>query len=127
MTATNAELARGAIGDLARFFELLDEDIVWDNSAYAPLDQSGVFRGKARVIQVITDYMNTWKDFRFEVREVVEAGDDVILVVRETALGRGSGAPMEHDYAQRWTFRDGRVVNAKSYASKADAVREAGA
>jgi ketosteroid isomerase-like protein len=127
MSRENVELARSVVGDLQALFDLFHDDITWDSTHYvlpdgvSPLER-GVFRGKTAVIDLIKGYVGTWTDYRFEVEEMIDAEDSVVLIVSETARGRGSGVPMEHRYCQVWTFRDRRIVKGGTYASKEEAL-----
>lgn len=127
MTGENLNLARGVVGDLPALFDLFDEEIVWDITPFAlpdglPMLERGVYRGKRDVIDLIRGYVGTWSDYRFEVEELTEIGDSVVLLVHEMGRGRGSGAPMEHRHCLVWTFRDGRIVRGEDYSDKAQAL-----
>jgi ketosteroid isomerase-like protein len=129
MSQESVELARRASGDLQSLLDLLSDDVVWDNLQYgaeAPLDHATIARGKARVSRMLRSWVGTWEDFRFEAEEIIDAGDNVVVVVYETGRGRTSGAPMEHRYCQVWSFRDGRISAATVYRYKADALKAAG-
>ena len=126
VTEENVELARGVVGDLNALFELFDDDIVWDNTGYAPPDIRGVHRGREDVIEVLKKWVGTWTEYRFGIEETVEADDRIVLVASETGRGAGSGAPMEHHFAMVWTFEDGRIVRGAAYPSKAEALAAAG-
>ena len=126
MTQDNVELARGVVGDLKAMSELFDEDIVWDTRGHAPLDLEGIYRGKKAVIDVVKAWVGTWTEYRFEVDEVIDAGDSVVLVISEAGRGAGSGAPMEHPYCMVLTFQNQRIVRGATYEEKAEALAAAG-
>ena len=48
--------------------------------------------------------------FRVEPERVVERGDDLIVVVRQTGTGRSSGVEVETRLAHVWTVANGRAV-----------------
>jgi ketosteroid isomerase-like protein len=130
MSESNVELARTAIGSLERLFDLFDEEIVWDNSGYSAgrepaLDHSGIAHGKPGVIRQVTSWVGTWEDFSFEVLDIIDAGENVVLEVRESGRGRTSGAPMTNHYWAIWTFREQRIVRGAVYATLADALQAA--
>jgi uncharacterized protein len=129
MSAENVALARRGSGNLAALFELLDEDIVWDNARYAGNqfpEFMGIEQGKQAVVWQLRRYLGAWDDFRFEVEDLIDAGESVLLVVHETMRGKSSGVPAEHRYCQVWTFRDGRIARGTSYNSKGDALEALG-
>jgi ketosteroid isomerase-like protein len=67
-------------------------------------------RGRAAARQIIESWVGTWLEYTFDVDELVDAGEVVLLAVKETGRGKGSGLPMEHRFCMAWTIRDGRVV-----------------
>jgi ketosteroid isomerase-like protein len=122
----NVELARGMVGDLNAMFELFDEHIVWDSRGHAPLDLAGIYRGKDAVMHHVTTWVGTWKEFRFEAEEIIDAGDSVVLIVDEAGKGVSSGVPMKHHYGLVLTFQNQRIVSAATYETKTDALTAAG-
>jgi ketosteroid isomerase-like protein len=129
MTSHNVELAREAADSMQALFDRLDDDVVWDNTRFGdtiPLDHVGVFAGKPAVIKVLRSWVGTWEDYRFEIEELVDAGESVVLAVRESGRGKASDVPMENRYSQVWTFRDGLIVSASAHEHKRDALAAAG-
>jgi ketosteroid isomerase-like protein len=106
-----------------------ENDILWDSRNYGaetPLDYAGLLKGKAEVAAMLRRWVGTWEDFRVDVEDIVDAGDSVVVVMRVTGRGRGSGVPMEHNHCQLWSFKNQRVIGVTMYQSKADALRAAG-
>ena len=122
MSETNGESANRIVRDLGALLDHLHPDVEWDNTGNSPPDHHGLIRGKAAVARIITEWVDAWDGYRIEVEEVIEAGDDVILVVAESGVGHGSGVPMSHRHCYRWTFRDGLIVSGTEYASKEQAL-----
>jgi ketosteroid isomerase-like protein len=118
--AGNLGTARGAIGNLPRLLELLDENIVWVSHIDDP--NPPVTLGKGDVANLIRSWVGAWEDFRFEVEDLTEVGDSVLLEIRETGRSRLGGAPMEHRYANIWTFRGGRIIRGDAYRTREDAL-----
>jgi ketosteroid isomerase-like protein len=59
----------------------------------------------------------------FEPEHFLAAGEDTVLVlVRGTATGRGSGAPTERRIAHEITLRDGMIVRVKVHADQDEAM-----
>lgn len=121
MTESNAELAGRIIRDFAELIEHLNPDVVWDNTHTVPPDHHGIHRGKPEVARIITEWVESWDEYRIMVDEVIDAGDDVVLVVTESGTGRESGVPLEHHHCYIWSFRDGRIVWGTARPSKAEA------
>lgn len=112
-------------GDLERFKALAKEHLgpefefhhVWDGT---------VFKGYEGTLEWLSDTADTWAEYHQELEEIVERGDDVVVTVRISARGGGSGVPVAQEFATVWTFKDGRAVLARSYGSKAEALEAAG-
>jgi ketosteroid isomerase-like protein len=109
-------------GDLETFKALarehLDEDFefhhVWDGR---------VFKGYEGTLEWLSDTRETWADYTQEVEEIVEVGDDVVVVLRISARGGGSGVPVAQEFAVVWTFDGDRAVRARSFTSGAEALQ----
>jgi hypothetical protein len=70
---------------------------------------------------------DVWDGFRSEVRELVDCGDRVVVGVRSSATGGGSGVATEMDLFHLFTIRDRRIVKiVGGFRSKADALEAAG-
>ena len=63
-------------------------------------------------------------DLRAE--ELIDAGDKVFAWIRFSGRGTTSGAPVEMEQAQIWTFREGRVVRVEEYFDRTEALEAAG-
>lgn len=65
-----------------------------------------------------------WGDLHFEPERFVEIDAERVLVfVRATATGVGSGIPVERRTAHECTFNAGRLVRFKVYSDREDALR----
>ena len=58
---------------------------------------------------------------RWEPREFIPAGRHVIVRAHIVAHGRASGAPIEADEAQLWTFRDGLIIRLQGFPTTEEA------
>ena len=125
MDGENLELARSTIGDLQRLFDLLDDAVVIDNTAVGSEilpEFKGVFHGKRAVKRSIVDHVGGWDEYRFDVEEILEAGDSVIIFTHETGLGKRSRVPMERQFVQVWTFKDGSIVRMTTFLDRDEAL-----
>jgi ketosteroid isomerase-like protein len=126
MSERNVELVRRAVPNLDVFWGMLDEYVVWDVRAYPGVDLGPVHVGREDVIKSSRHYWGTFDDYRVEIEEIIDAGQSVVLVVREVGRGKGSGAPVERRQAQVWTFRDDRIIRWECFPTKADALEAVG-
>jgi ketosteroid isomerase-like protein len=82
-----------------------------------------VFEGMAGTREWMSDIRETWDDYDQELEEIVDLGDDVLVVGRASARGAGSGVPVMQEFAVVWTFEGERAVRARSFGSRAEALR----
>jgi ketosteroid isomerase-like protein len=67
-----------------------------------------------------------WGGLRFEPERFIEIDTERVLVfVRATATGKGSGVPVERRTAHECTFDEGRLVRFKVYSDRNDALAAA--
>jgi ketosteroid isomerase-like protein len=111
----------------AGWTDRLDPDIEWDISAHPLPDVPNRGRGRDDFLsKVLATYLSGWLDYRSEVKEVIDAGDDVVLVLHETARMRMSGATLERDLVQVWTVSGDRWVFFRVFSTKAQAIEALG-
>lgn len=98
MTGENAEIVR-------RSFEALERDGVEAASEYWAPDvefhedptfpEPGVYRGADEIAAYSRDFRREFAEFHYEPRKVVETGEVVLVDLRISGRGRGSGAEFE--------------------------------
>ena len=82
-----------------------------------------VFKGIPGTREWISDTRETWDDYEQDVEEIVDLGDDVLVVGRASARGAGSGVPVTQEFAVVWTFEGERAIRARSFPSRAEALK----
>ncbi|HLM27618.1 MAG TPA: nuclear transport factor 2 family protein [Thermoleophilaceae bacterium] len=106
MSQENVEIVRRGTelwlrGDFAGWLETIDPEIGWDISAHPLPDVPNRGQGReAFVTDMLGTYLSGWNDYAAEIKEVSEAGEQVILVLHETATMRETGASLERDLVQ---------------------------
>ncbi len=60
-------------------------------------------------------YWSVWNDYAQDVKEMMDTGDHVIVVLREHARVRNSDADLEREIASVWTIEDGRRVRFQAF------------
>ena len=55
-------------------------------------------------------FLAPWESLTIAGESFRDTGDTVLVKVRQSGIGRSSGAPVEVRYFQLWTFGGGRVV-----------------
>jgi ketosteroid isomerase-like protein len=72
------------------------------------------------------EFLAQWDDFRMVPEEFVDLGEKVMVTERQHATGKRSGIEMEQTAYVIWTFRDGRITNARWDLDVDEARRAAG-
>jgi ketosteroid isomerase-like protein len=126
MSADNTEFLREGYEALERgdleTFEALSRDRIGPEFEFHHVWDGRVFRGYEGTMEWLADARETWKDYKQEVDEIIDLGDDVLVVLAISAEGAGSGVPVAQEFAVLWTFDGETVVRARSFTSRAEAL-----
>jgi len=83
-----------------------------------------------RGLDGVRDYFGEWvfifEALGSEVEEWIDAGDDVIAVLRSRGRGKRSGVPVEQRESHVWTLCDGKLRRLRIYRSKNEALKAVG-
>jgi ketosteroid isomerase-like protein len=99
--------------------ELMDQKIEYVNPAGAV--EPGTRRGLAAFSTAVEKVFEGWEAWHMEPEQFRAVGDQVAVVVRYRARGRGSGVEVAGRESALWTVRDGRVVRYAWFHEPADA------
>jgi ketosteroid isomerase-like protein len=126
MSGENVEFLRRGYEALQRgdneTFEALARERLGPDFSFHSHWAGRVFKGIPGTREWISDTRETWDDYAQEVEEIVDLGDDVLVVGRASARGAGSGVPVTQEFAVIWSFEGERAVRAQSFASRAEAL-----
>ena len=99
--------------DLESAFRDVPEDFEW----VVPGHPDGAVRhGSRAVIEFFHDWIEQFDDLDTDWQLEETRPDTVLALVTTRAHGRVSGVPVELNFAQVWTFRDGEPVRMVLYA-----------
>ena len=111
-------------------FSAVDPDIEWDASRLAEMipDLAEVYRGHDGVRAYWRRWLEAWKDLEFEVEELRDAGDEVVLLIRnQRQTGRHSGIVTGlPPYAMVFTVRAGKLVRWRTFPNQESALKAVG-
>jgi ketosteroid isomerase-like protein len=74
--------------------------------------------GVVGVKDLFQSMMEAFDEIRFEPEEFIKAGNDVVVVLRQHARGRGSGVRIASTTAHVWTMQKGRPVDLRIFRDK---------
>jgi ketosteroid isomerase-like protein len=131
MTEESLEIVRGIYCRTLR----LDPDLLAGLAEFATSDtefdftdaypDGPVVRGVDGVRRIAANW--PWDALHFDPERFFDLGEERVLVfVRATATGIGSGVPVERRTAHECTFSDGRLARFKVYSDREQALEAAG-
>jgi ketosteroid isomerase-like protein len=129
MSQENVEIVRKMMtafidGDYERALLAFDSEVEGD---FTHMPDGRMTLGREELRGEIAGWQGTWDEFETEVEDIIDAeGERVVLLVRQTGTGRGSGVKAEIRYAQIFVVRDGAVASMKTYLDPDEAWRDAG-
>jgi ketosteroid isomerase-like protein len=127
MSGENVEFLRRGYEALQRgdteAFEAMSRERLDPDFSFHSHWAGRVFEGFAGVQEWMSDLRHTWDDYDQEIEEIVDLGDYVLAVGRASARGAGSGVPVTQEFAVVWTFEGERAIRARSFASRAEALK----
>jgi ketosteroid isomerase-like protein len=131
MSEENVETVRRAYeafnrAGLEALLEYLHPDAEYDiTAAIGPY--AGMYHGHAAIRNFLADYLEGWEYVRMEPEELLEAGDECVVVpLRIHTRGKGSGVRTEARTINVWTVRDGKAVRLAVYNDKDEALAAIG-
>jgi ketosteroid isomerase-like protein len=131
MSQENVELVKRfeeswAASDLDAALECVHAEMEFDwSDSMGPF--AGTYRGRDGLTRFWTEMLEAWEHFSPKMEEVVDIGPNRLItldVVR--GRGKGSGVDIEARGAMLWTFREGKIVRAKMFQTKHEALVAAG-
>lgn len=124
MSRENVEIVRISMdavqrGDADRALSAFSEVV------FEPL-VAGPDHGHAGVMEQWAVFWEEFDDFWFEADELIDAGEQVVLLWRHGGIGTSSGIRTEQAGGTVFGLRDGRIHHAIVYADRAGALQAAG-
>ena len=130
MSAENVEIVRLGYDEFLATGELVERitapEFVWDMSTFHGWPERQTYEGPKGTREFLTDWVGAWEDWRREVRELIDAGDDVVAILHQSGRSKTTGLEVDMDFAQVWTLKDGKQTRMRMYADPDDALREVG-
>ena len=99
-------------------------DTEWDDRDLRP--EGAIHRGIDAMRAEMRAWFGTWSNYWQELEQVLDAGENVVVVVRESGTGKGSGAVMDQRIGAVITVREGLIERTRLYREPAEALEAVG-
>ena len=112
-------------GEMAVFDGMTTPDLVLVQPPEVP--DAKTYEGRDAIAEAMEDWPKQWEDFRMDLIEILDAGDEVaVSVTRHRGRGRESGIEMDFQvfYVQRG--RDGKLARMEMFFKREQALEAAG-
>ena|SRR5215216_4632042 len=108
--------------DPTALWNVLDDEVRWEVGTLDLPDSEGTWHGPAGVREFFRRWVGTFDEWSYEVGDVIDAGDSVVVRLHQRGRGKGSGVTVGWQFWQVWTIRDGKVVRYTHHAEKDEAL-----
>ena len=112
----------GATGEMLP--EILHPDFVWDMSKFEGWPEQQTYAGLDGARQFIADWSEAWEDWELEVRDLLDAGDQVVAVMLQRGRARTTGMRVDMEFAMVWSFLEGQEIRMEMYAQVSEALED---
>jgi uncharacterized protein len=129
MSQENVEIVRSIYeavnrGDYDAAFRNQAPDVEYTTPPRGPV--AGTYRGREELRGLWEEMSTAFETRIYEPEELIESGDQVVVVVKARMRPRGSSAELELRNGNLWTIRDGMVVSMRMFAKPEEALEAAG-
>jgi ketosteroid isomerase-like protein len=104
----------------------LDPNIEWDISQHPLPDFPERGKGRDEFVAHVTRYWSRWNDYSQTVQKTFDVGDDVVVILHESARLRNCDEAVDREVATIWTIQNGVRVRFRAFEHVDDALEAAG-
>jgi ketosteroid isomerase-like protein len=130
VSAQNVDVVRRAYEHFVAHGDLLAEviapDFVWDMSHFDGWLEQQLYPGIDGARKFLADWTEAWDDWTLDLVELVDAGDEVVALLRQQGRSKTTGLTVDMEFAQLWSVRDGKQTRMRMFADPADGLKAAG-
>ena len=84
------------------------------------------FHGPSGVVEEARRWEEMWTDYRFEVEDLIDAGDTVVLLYHQVGRAKESGVEVEERAAWVYTIRERKITRVEMFQDRESALSAAG-
>jgi len=127
MPSENLELVERAHralngGDIDALVNICSEEFRLDMSDR--IFNPAVYDGHDGIRRFYAEVQEVWETYVWDPERLIEAGSDVVALLRSTGRGRESGAEVERETAIVWSLRDGSLTGLRFYRNRDEALKQ---
>ncbi len=108
--------------DLTGMLELMTDDLV----THRPYPDRTTYHGKEGFLEASADWTEGFRDWTATPEQYLDADGHVLVSVRQTGCGEGSGVPVEMVIWFVFELRDAEIARVSFHARKSEALEAAG-
>jgi ketosteroid isomerase-like protein len=129
MSRENAEVVRGMYeafsrGDAEAALSYFDPKVVMDASHRV---DGRIGHGRQEMTAILAEWLGTWDEWREEVEETRDLGDDRVLVIStQRGVGKGSGIQWKNRFAMLYEIHGGKITRWTIYDDVSEALEAVG-
>ncbi len=127
MSHENVKIVRRAIayeyygvGDRAEAQAIFDPKVVLNPMDEAPSSGFDAMRAD------MERWASSFDELDVTIEEIIDAGDQVIVVAHHRGRGRASGAEVDTRFYEVYTLREGKISRVDEYTERGEALEAAG-
>jgi ketosteroid isomerase-like protein len=121
---TNLEIVREMLADYIRGnYEAAVPAFAQDVEVVTSLER---FHGHSGVVEEAQRWEEMWLDYRFDVKDLIAAGDKVVLLYYQVGKSKESGVEVEERAGWVYTLREGKIVRVEMFQDLETALLAAG-
>ena len=130
MSQENVEIVRSAYERFATTGQFVAEnvrpDFVWDMSNFHGWPEQQTYDGVQGAEAFLSEWIAAWDDWELDVEAVHDAGERVLVLVRQRGRSKAAGMPVDMYFAQLWTFEGGKQTRMEMYSDPNEALKAVG-
>jgi uncharacterized protein len=84
------------------------------------------YHGHDGAEEALREWLKSFREYSFTIQQIVDCGDDVLVIGREEGRGIASGAAVGATNHELLTIRDGKIVRFREFYDEVAAFRAAG-
>jgi ketosteroid isomerase-like protein len=106
--------------------ENVGPDFVWDMSNFHGWPEQQIYEGVEGAEAFLNEWIAAWDDWELQAETFHDAGEKVVVLVRQRGRSKAAGMPVEMHLAQVWTLNEGKQTRMEMYSNPDEALKAVG-